>query len=83
MNMNDMHEMKYLLLDLKFCEGCGALWLRRSIDGVYCAACVRHLAEYPTVRLKHQGGRPRSQAAVTPRSRQRRCHQHRCNGRAQ
>jgi hypothetical protein len=82
--MNDMHDVKYLLLDLKFCEGCGALWLRRfSVDGVYCAACVLHLADYPTVRLKHAGGRPRSQAAVTLRSRQRRCNQPRCNGAAQ
>lgn len=50
--------MNYLPLDLKVCEGCGALWLRMgSADGIYCRGCVRHLARFPEPRTKHAGGR--------------------------
>jgi hypothetical protein len=48
--MNDLH------MDLKVCEGCGALWLRAaSVDGVYCRPCRVRLAEFPAAR----GLRPR------------------------
>lgn len=36
-------------LDLKYCERCGGLWLRRKGDnGVYCAGCNAHFAALPT-----------------------------------
>jgi len=52
--------MKYFrVVELKVCEGCGALWLRRGIgDGVYCSACSNRLATFPE-RGKHSGGRPK------------------------
>jgi hypothetical protein len=52
--------MNYLRIDLKVCEGCGALWLRRAmVEGVYCRECVGRLAEFPAPRGKHAGGRVR------------------------
>lgn len=35
-------------LELKYCEQCGGLWLRRRGDGgCYCAACARFLEDIP------------------------------------
>jgi hypothetical protein len=52
--------MNDLRMDLKVCEGCGALWLRAAIvDGVYCRGCAGRLAEYPAPRKRHAGGRKR------------------------
>jgi hypothetical protein len=64
--------MKHLHLELKVCEGCGILWLRRKQNGTtgelhgsgrsegnYCAGCVRRLAYFP-VSGKRGGGRPRT-----------------------
>jgi len=58
--------MKYLRLELKVCEGCGALWLRvGSINGTYCSGCSRILAGYPQPKGRHAGGRPRTRLART------------------
>src|SRR6185437_5705082 len=36
--------MKYLLLELKICEGCGMLWLRRKEPAApYCSGCIHRL----------------------------------------
>jgi len=52
--------MKYLHVELKVCEGCGALWLRMGVnDGVYCTPCGSRLAIFPAAKGKHGGGRPR------------------------
>jgi Zn-finger nucleic acid-binding protein len=52
--------MKYLHVELKICEGCGALWLRRGTrDGVYCMACYKWLDGFPEPTGKRAGGRPR------------------------
>ena len=52
------NEMNDLRLDLKVCEGCGALWLRTGLaDGVYCRACLRRLDGFPSPRERHAGGR--------------------------
>ncbi len=52
--------MNYLRMDLKVCEGCGALWLRMGgTDGVYCRGCVKKLADFPAPRGRHAGGRRR------------------------
>ena len=52
--------MNYLRLDLKICEGCGALWLRTGgLNGKYCRGCAGEMAEFPAPRGKHAGGRKR------------------------
>lgn len=52
--------MKYLHVELKICEGCGALWFRTGIkDGVYCVACCIRLDSFPQPTGKRSGGRPR------------------------
>jgi predicted amidophosphoribosyltransferase len=57
--------MKYLHVQLKVCEGCGALWLRiEETNAVYCRNCTARLAAFPDVRAKHPGGRPRLARAV-------------------
>lgn len=65
--------MNNLSLELKVCEGCGVLWLRHVIDGVYCRICSRQLSSFPPASLKHPGGRPRHSGPVTRRSLKRRC----------
>ncbi len=45
--------MNYLRLDLKVCEGCGALWMRpETTAGVYCRSCATKLAEFPAPRRR-------------------------------
>jgi Zn-finger nucleic acid-binding protein len=37
-------ESSVILLELKYCERCGGLWLRpRGSNLIYCAACARAL----------------------------------------
>ena len=51
--------MKYLRVEMKICEGCGALWLRGGAgDGVYCSECVVRIAGFPPTSGKRPGGRP-------------------------
>lgn len=42
--------MKTSKIDLKVCEGCGALWLRTVPARVYCRRCAPLLAEFPAAR---------------------------------
>jgi len=49
--------MSYLRVELKVCEGCGALWLRAANRGVYCLACVVRLSEFPAPRMSRRGNR--------------------------
>ncbi len=50
--------MNYLRMDLKVCEGCGALWLRAGIGaGVYCKECVAVLVNFPEPRGRRTGTR--------------------------
>jgi Zn-finger nucleic acid-binding protein len=38
-------------LELKYCERCGGLWLRRHIaEGAYCRSCAVILEDFPTAR---------------------------------
>jgi hypothetical protein len=49
--------MKNFRVELKVCEGCGALWLRAVDQGAYCRECERWLSEFPapgTYRLRNQ-----------------------------
>jgi len=37
-----------ILLELKYCERCGGLWLRTQGTALpYCAPCARELADLP------------------------------------
>lgn len=45
--------MKDLRMELKVCEGCGALWLRASLGfgaGIYCRNCAAVMAEFPAAK---------------------------------
>ena len=60
--------MNDLRMELKICEGCGALWLRAGAPyvgtsacrpGVYCKHCVRVLAAFPAARGPKKNSRIR------------------------
>lgn len=43
-------EGEEIQIELKYCERCGGLWLRRQgADGVYCASCRVRLAAMPNL----------------------------------
>jgi len=43
-------------LELKYCERCGGLWLRRKGSaGVFCAGCAPAMAEFPSPRRERPG----------------------------
>ncbi|MGO8793296.1 MAG: hypothetical protein ACLQLC_00605 [Candidatus Sulfotelmatobacter sp.] len=47
-----------LRLELKYCERCGGLWLRRAGGGqIYCVACGRAMAELPEASPKGRRAR--------------------------
>ena len=53
--------MSYLRVELKVCEGCGALWLRTVVlGGVYCRGCRAVLAEFPVARGRRAPLGPRT-----------------------
>jgi hypothetical protein len=41
-------------VELKYCEHCGALWLREGGAGVYCVKCQPLVAELPAPKKKPQ-----------------------------
>jgi Zn-finger nucleic acid-binding protein len=44
----EIDEMNIVLLELKYCERCGGLWLRpRGCEDVLCATCSAQMAEFP------------------------------------
>lgn len=54
-------------MELKVCEGCGALWLRSGVNcGVYCRGCSAKLQEFPAPlgRRGPRGTRRRTRHAV-------------------
>jgi len=56
--------MNDLRMELKICEGCGALWLRAGLGqgcsaGVYCKGCARTFAEFPKVKGPKRPSRTR------------------------
>jgi len=58
--------MNYLRMDLKVCEGCGALWLRVSATkGVYCRGCSAMFAEFPAARERRSAGKRKSLKRTT------------------
>lgn len=52
--------MKDFRVDLKVCEGCGALWLRAANQGSYCGGCAVWLSEFPAPRAVGRRRRRRS-----------------------
>ena len=47
-------------VNLKVCEGCGALWLRAegqsvTAPGRYCTACTGRLSQMPVLRPERRG----------------------------
>jgi hypothetical protein len=45
--------MNELRVQLKVCEGCGALWLRaEAFAGVYCRGCMSKLELLPVANLR-------------------------------
>ena len=49
--------MKVVKMQLKVCEGCGALWIRSLVCGVYCKHCSVLLSEFPTPQSRKRRGR--------------------------
>jgi len=60
--------MQGFRVELKVCEGCGALWLRAAGLGsgheVYCGACALLLSELPAVRRSRCGRKRKVRTAV-------------------
>ena len=49
----EIDELDIILLDLKYCERCGGLWLRaRGCEEVLCASCSAEIS-----RLRHGWGK--------------------------
>jgi hypothetical protein len=53
-------ELEVIRVDLKYCEACGALWVRpRGCDTPYCGRCASVVAELSrTDRRKPERSRP-------------------------
>lgn len=52
MNLIEGMKGQEILVDLKYCERCGALWLRpQGATGVYCGGCRACLAAMPNPGL--------------------------------
>ena len=53
----EIEDVEIVQLELKYCEYCGGLWLRRKGDvGIYCAACIPYVAGFA---LSRERRRPR------------------------
>jgi hypothetical protein len=49
----EKQESTFEQMELKYCERCGGLWLRRrGSERVYCEACVPKMEELPQVRAR-------------------------------
>ena len=71
--------LKGVRMELKVCEGCGALWLRslesasgggvrtRAEAGVYCRHCAAVFADFPNPRGRSRRGRRPRVVAPMPR----------------
>lgn len=50
----EIDEFNIILLELKYCERCGGLWLRRQgSEEILCASCAARGAELPGVFGEH------------------------------
>jgi hypothetical protein len=47
----EIDEMEVMEMELKYCERCGALWLRlMGSEGVYCGVCSPKMVNAPALR---------------------------------
>lgn len=49
--------MGQIKVELKVCEGCGTLWVRSLVCGVYCNRCEVLLADFPKPLSRKRRGR--------------------------
>lgn len=49
--------MQQTRVELKVCEGCGALWVRSLAAGVYCGRCALLLSDFPKPHSRKRRGR--------------------------
>lgn len=53
----ELETIELIEVELKYCERCGGLWLRRKgSDQVYCATCEPAMADLPRPALKRPVG---------------------------
>ena len=52
MSRNHRSESKNAKVELKYCEHCGALWVREAGMGVYCAKCEVKVADLPVPKKR-------------------------------
>ncbi len=50
--------MRQMKVQLKVCEGCGTLWVRSMVCGVYCGRCAVLLSDFPRPLSRKRRGRP-------------------------
>jgi hypothetical protein len=49
----EVEDQAAVLLELKYCERCGGLWVRPSgSEDVYCASCAIEMADFALPRKK-------------------------------
>jgi Zn-finger nucleic acid-binding protein len=74
MNFSQVIEQGEVAVELKYCERCGGLWLRRTHeDGSYCERCRAAVAAWPRTgrgRKKLSRGRITGFAQVRQRERE-------------
>jgi Zn-finger nucleic acid-binding protein len=62
MNFDDVRRIEEIAVELKYCERCGGLWLRRQgTADVYCGGCCARLTELirqPIIALERKRPRP-------------------------
>ena len=59
------NEKQAVRMELKYCERCGGLWLRKyGAEVVYCGSCQREVADLPVPKKKPQ----RVKVPVGPRA---------------
>ena len=58
-------ERELLLVELKYCERCGGLWLRvAGSDEPFCASCAVAMREFPAPRGRRNRPRPRNEGRI-------------------
>jgi hypothetical protein len=54
------NELQLCRCELKYCERCGALWVRRAgREESYCSACTDQMEDLPKARVRSKGRRER------------------------
>jgi len=62
--MKTANELQLCRCELKYCERCGALWVRRAgREESYCSACTDQMEDLPKSRARRKGKREIHQRA--------------------